>query len=397
MKRTLPLLALGLLILFTLQHCSSSATQQVSGREQFAQLFNPDALPVQTFTIDPAKNETIKGEGGTKIVIPKGSLVDDAGNPAKGPVTISLTEALDQSDWVLGNLTTLFDNQPLESGGMINVTAQSEQGDLQVKNGKSISVSIPAGDFQKGMSFFEGERDSNGVQWKNPVALKEKRPGKKPKEQKAVQKGTTWYQYSYEVDGRTDSAYIPLELRKKVSEIAWLATGKNVRDSVFVIDDYVIKLFYSKIVEEEWDTITVVQGVNSYVSDQQTEYLFSMKNLGWANIDRLQQDPRTQQVELITDVTNQAEFDMVFVTLITSKMYLPGYQKMDETFCFSHGDYEAQNLPVGEPSHILATAFKDGVPYFAILPFTIEKTQSLALTLAASTKEQMKAAILEEI
>jgi hypothetical protein len=108
-------------------------------------------------------------------------------------------------------------------------------------------------------------------------------------------------------------------------------------------------------------------------------------------------DPRTKEVKLITLVNNESEFKFIYVSLITQKMYLPGYQKKDGTFCFSHNDEEKQQLPVGETATILATAYVDGKPYFAIEKITIKEKQTVSFNLIATTQEKLKLELAEKI
>jgi hypothetical protein len=78
-------------------------------------------------------------------------------------------------------------------------------------------------------------------------------------------------------------------------------------------------------------------------------------------------------------------------------MYLPGYQKKDNTFCFSHNDEEPQELPVGETASIIATAYKDDKVYFAIQKITIAEKQTVTIKLMETTVETLKAALKEKI
>jgi len=78
-------------------------------------------------------------------------------------------------------------------------------------------------------------------------------------------------------------------------------------------------------------------------------------------------------------------------------MYIPGYQKKDNTFCFSHGDEEKQELPVGESATILATAYKNDRPYFAIKKIKIEKKLNVTFKLIETTKDKLKADLQTQI
>ena len=83
--------------------------------------------------------------------------------------------------------------------------------------------------------------------------------------------------------------------------------------------------------------------------------------------------------------------------MITPTMYLPGYQRKDDTYCFSHGDDEEMNLPVGETVIILATAYKNEQPYFAMKKIIISERQSLSMSLVGTTKEKLKQDLLSNI
>ncbi len=107
---------------------------------------------------------------------------------------------------------------------------------------------------------------------------------------------------------------------------------------------------------------------NAFLEDINQKYVFELFNLGWANIDRLLDDERTEFVDLTTSISNYQEFGQVYITMVfTSKsIYLPGYQKKDMTFSFTHGDYEETRLPIGEDAIIIATSSKKGIPYIDI-------------------------------
>lgn len=117
-----------------------------------------------------------------------------------------------------------------------------------------------------------------------------------------------------------------------------------------------------------------------------------MKKLGWANIDRLFNDSRTEQIELVVNVVGHEDYDNIYTSMIFKKqgMYLPGYQKKDQSFSFTHGDYEKTALPVGEVATVLITAYKDGIPFLGSETFTIKQEQSFDLELTATSVEGLK-------
>lgn len=225
------------------------------------------------------------------------------------------------------------------------------------------------------------------MKWADPVALPDREQMESEIE---VLKHERTTNVRYSVDGFDDTKNAPQEVHDEVGRICWSGDGlKITKDSTLKIKGYTVR-FYKDTDLKDIDETTVSKGQNSFAEDSQTSYIFSMKKLGWANIDRLNDDPRTEEVNLVTSVTNKNDFKFVFISLITKNMYLPGYQKKDGNFGFSHGDDEAQMLPVGETATILATAYKDGQPYFALQQIKIRKNQQITLNLLKTTKNALK-------
>ncbi len=202
----------------------------------------------------------------------------------------------------------------------------------------------------------------------------------------------------YRVEGFDNADNSPKEVQNEVGRIAWKGDGlKIARDSTFQVGEYIVHFIKQEELLKWSDIYVSEKGTNSYLEDNRTNYIFTLKNLGWANIDRLYNDPRTKEVELITNIENHADFKLVYVTMVTQRMYLPGYQKKDDTFSFSHGDYEKQQLPVGETATIIATAYKEDKPFFAIRTITIKEKQSVSCKLDMGTVEQLRSELKEKI
>jgi hypothetical protein len=261
------------------------------------------------------------------------------------------------------------------------------------------------------MQLFEGVQDSTGINWKNPVPIDQP----KPKDQEIPQdnKGggrAFFFEGGSNVgiimqDDRTNKD-LPDGVYDKVAQIAWGGEGLELeKDSVIKIDGYAVRLMKMDTnMRARWPgfsstSTTPTKGTNTFTEDTKTNYIFSIKKLGWANIDRLYSDPRTKEVEFVTSIENQSEFENVYVSLIVSnqKMHIPGYQKKDNTFSFTHGDYEKPSLPVGETATILATAYKNDKPYFAIQKIKIKDKQNISFQLTETTMEKLKTELKEKI
>lgn len=360
------------------------------------ELYSDDNIDGQSFTVNNNIDNIITGINGTIVRIYKNTFVDEAGNIVKGNVEVILKEAFSPLDRVLGNLITTFENKPLETGGMIFIDAISGAKQLSIAADKSILIKMPTDSALVNMSVFEGQKDSTGIKWNSPIALQP--PGVKDSMgglSFAFEKTTN---IRYRVDGFDDAEQAPQFVQDEVGRIAWEGDGlKILKDSTFKIKEYTVRFVKQKKFDTWSETFEPEKGINSFETDYQTNYIFSVKKLGWANIDRLLEDPRTTEVEFITSVENQSDFKYVYVTLITQKMYLPGYQKKDNTYSFSHGDDEKQQLPVGESATILATAYKNDKPYFAIKKIKIDKKQTVSFKLVETTKNKLKEDLQKQI
>lgn len=132
-------------------------------------------------------------------------------------------------------------------------------------------------------------------------------------------------------------------------------------------------------------------GVNPFISDPGTSYIFTIQKLGWANIDRLYTNPTTRGVELVTEIQNFIKFDNVYISLVIDNemIYLPGYQRKDLTFGFTHSDLEPTKLPIGSPATIIATGYIGEKLYVSFYKFTILPSQKISLELKETTDKDL--------
>ncbi|MBL7826565.1 MAG: hypothetical protein JNJ57_08045 [Saprospiraceae bacterium] len=354
----------------------------------FTQLYSPAQLDVQTFTLDNAKGGTYTGREGAVLRISPNTFVDSTGKAVQGEVTLELKEVFTPIDRVLGNMTTTYQGKALETGGMIYVNARSGNATLTIAANKSISVAVPTDAKLQGMSLFKGKTDSTGVEWVSPEPINAPEPEPMVRRVESTIQTTN---IRYWVEGYNHPDLFPEAVNNAVSEFAWAGDGlKLEKDTIIELEGKMVHLIVSDTISHTSVEESTV-GYNSFREDPNTHYIFELKLLGWANIDRLFDNPATQEVKLITSIENNQDFKLVYVTLITESMYLPGYQKKDGTYSFSHDDNEPQSLPVGSPATILATAYVDGKPYWAIQKITIAEEQKVQFKLVETTVEKLKA------
>ena len=126
------------------------------------------ANTVQVLKIQSGQGQTLTAARGTMLVVPANAFVFEDGTAPKGEIELQVQEAYDPSDFILHNLTTLSDGHILQTGGMVNITAQSGGRTLQLAEGASLTVSLPnGGNFDPNMELFYAQPAVNGgVDWK---------------------------------------------------------------------------------------------------------------------------------------------------------------------------------------------------------------------------------------
>lgn len=363
-------------------------------KKQAPSILNDENLPDQTYVIDNSVENILTGEKGTRLRIPKNTFSYANGDLIEGEIQIELKEAISAPDIILANLSTTFNGAPLQTGGMIYINAKGENGPVKINDDKSILTLLPTDSILENMSVFEGIKDESGkIIWVAPKPIN----SSSENEQEIIRTFERSHNIMYTVFlNNEQQETFPDSIETIVAELAWEGTGlKITRDSTFPIGDYTIN-FLKQDQLFTW-TQTFESGSNAYISDYNLSYIFNLKKLGWANIDRLYSDPRTEEINLITTFSNQKEFDLIQTTLITESMYLPGYQRKDNTFGFTHGDFEKTQLPIGAKATIIGTSNVNDEIYFGLQTFEIGKDQKIEIKLKKSNSMEMELALNSEL
>lgn len=401
-----------LLIALLLTACTT--TEPRKSMAVFTDVFNPDSLPAQTFVIDAGRDTVLKGAQGTILRIEKNTF-RNINNPVTGPVTIELKEVFNPADMVMGNLTTTADGKFLQTGGMLYVGAKADNQELYLTEGKSIGVETPTDSVMPGMAIYEGwpvvqlrhgdepgdkNDTSTTLNWENPVPV-EPVEMNEPVAVFSSGSSTKICTYEFTVDG-VDNPKIP-EVDKYFNDLCNYDIPLEInKDTIVKVGKYNVTIHkWNEVMETSDNTksfkSTPTGNQNLFTEDYNTSYIFTLKRLGWANIDRLYENPKTQPVNLIVDVTNTKDFELVYTSMVIEKMYLPGYQKKDNTYGFTHGDDEQTQLPVGVPATIIATAYKEGKVFYALKKITVSPKQSVQLKLEENTKDGLKKTLQEKL
>ncbi|MEZ4961174.1 MAG: hypothetical protein R2830_15210 [Saprospiraceae bacterium] len=372
--------------------CQSEKEKIIEGNQDiiFSEIYGDTQIQSQFFEINSDRDTTLISQNGTKIRIYKNSF-DSVNDSIKilSKIQIEVKEAFQPIDFVLGNLTTTSNGQFLESGGMLFIGAKSNGKELRLKEDKEIGIITPTEELDKSMMIFSGVRDSSKIDWTQPKPILNEQI--KTLEESYI---SITYQYVGDLGDANVRDWL-WESSRRVGDKK-IFNGIPVEVIAITRNTVALKesgngLFIPEVITKK--------GQNGFVEDFNTSYIFRVRKLGWSNIDKFFNDPKAEEVQMIANVNNQEEFGYVFTSLILPErnMYIPGYQKMDNTFGFSHNDSEQLILPIGTEGILMATAYKDEKPYFNFKKFVIGKELDLTFDLSETTKEELKKTLEENI
>lgn len=376
----------------------------------------PHRLPSQHFILNGQRDTVFRTAGGCTVHVPANAMVTTDGRAVEGRIELELKEALRPIDFVMGNLCTTYKGRPLESGGTFFLAARSGNEELVIAPGHAIDLIVPTFGVKSGMKLFPGDRIGEEVVWNEPGPLALAQPMAQVEVQQeavfALEADTLLTNVTYRVEGFDRPYDAPQQVTDKVAEIAWANGGLWLkRDSTFAVGKYTVHFLANDepsvtAVVPQWQGadrkgVQVVprgqaEGWNPHTTDTRLNYVFSVAQLGWANIDRLLNDKRTRPVDIITRVDNADDKENLRITLVmkSHNLYIPGYRMKDGTYAFSHSDQEKMLLPIGAKAVVVATAGTGSGTVFAMQPIVVEREGRIDLHLTPTTETELKEAIL---
>lgn len=179
MKQTNHILALGLL-LFIYSSCKKTDPVSTPTTSSYGTYSSMDAvyslLEVKPsyFTVNATTGGTFTGASGTKYKVPANCLQDASGVSVTGNVQFAASEYLKKGDMIFSKMLPVSNNEPLMSGGEINVTASVGGQTIYLKPGCQLSATFPRDKDSTGsMQLFRGDtvkaQGVNVVNWRNRV------------------------------------------------------------------------------------------------------------------------------------------------------------------------------------------------------------------------------------
>ncbi len=145
---------------------SSSKNNVVENQKLLHDFFVKNDKNPQFFFINNQKDTTIVCAEKTKITIKANSFVSlKTGNEVTGKIKIAVKEYYSISDIILGGLSTTSNGKLLETGGMLYITATSNNEKCDLKKGKNIEIAFPKKGNKDGMQLFNGNWQKEQINW----------------------------------------------------------------------------------------------------------------------------------------------------------------------------------------------------------------------------------------
>ncbi len=156
-KNTLLAVSASLLLCF-LPCCKKKENNTPAPGFTADSLFNELSLKPKVLTVDAATGGTFYGNSGTRYYFYPNSFMLASGAAVTGAINIEVTEYLLNGDMLFSKMLPVSNNEPLISGGEINVVATQNGAPVFLKPGSIFSAAIPpTGNTPAGMKLFTGQ------------------------------------------------------------------------------------------------------------------------------------------------------------------------------------------------------------------------------------------------
>lgn len=258
----------------------------------------------QEFKFNPKQEINANLASGTQIVIPASSLMFADGTEPKGEVNISVAEYTALDAMIFKAMTTSSNGHALQTGGMWNITAESEGKPLQMKAGMNYDIKVAKPTETKNMKVFTGKMTNGVLDWveqkDGSVTASKITSGGSGIEQRPMN----------EVGLNRDEAVVdemPID-------------NLNIRNNINVSTKNQYRARNKKMNWSKEETEEMIKEEKEYQKDI---YDMKLNDFGWINCDAF--DAETQKLTDVFvhgDITEKSNVMLVFGK---RKSVLPGY------------------------------------------------------------------------
>lgn len=147
----------GIMVAGLLAACGTSENTKASGA--IRPPFKGITIPMETYTIDAARESFIRTRFGTRIRIPANALADADGSPVKGKVKLRFREFHTAADILVSGIPMRYDSAGTKydfvSAGMFEIAAEQQGRLLKIGKDQKIDVTLASYKDDEGYSFYQ--------------------------------------------------------------------------------------------------------------------------------------------------------------------------------------------------------------------------------------------------
>lgn len=360
--------------------------------ETILHLYNQLKTPSQYFHLNSEHDTIIECDQGTLITFKKNSLVLPSGKPAKGEITISVKEFYDKCSSFRENLTTVSNDDVLESRGMLYISAFKGNDALQLKDGTSMMCMMPTNNYDGNALLFNGTRTPhhNYMNWETDSLLPNEINNKYMIECCDLKEGymclTTWcsiksfcYRYLYmRFIGfkKSERLYVKLNQSEceRLDSLYALYGVSNFGELHAALRREKAKKIYDNLKSSK--TVSI---------EDLSYYAFKSNDLGWINVDSFSDMKQEELVTMNVDLKIDPKVDTKLIFKNRNVILPPNM--MDNEFGF-------KDVPKDEVVYFIALKYEKHQAYVSIQEVQL-KGQLLKPQFEAVTIEELKQKLQE--
>ncbi len=400
----------------------SVTTDTAEDKKLLLDFYKTNEQKPQLFVINTAKDTTLVCAAKTRIKISAKCFVSSkTGADVLDKVQILITEYYTLSDILLAKLSTTTNGNLLETGGMLNITASSNQGKCDLKKGKTIEIGFPRKEEKEGMQLYTGNWSNSIMNWQlspNTINLNQtfSKVDKQPEFPGGIQKFKNYICNGITLDEDITTKVIASFTIDREGNVI---NPKIIRGGSKKVNAQIIALLTRspKFIPGEMNGITVnvyyvlpinivSDGIAHEIGDDGKKdfrknfeqhynnknlqdagagnisyYLFSSSSLGYINCDRLWKNSSAPKIDYAVNFDNNSETNVSII-----------YHRFKSIMCSSSvtNTVAFSNIPSGEKITIIAIKYYDKKPFLAIKETETSAGGESGLIFKAVTMETLK-------
>ncbi len=317
--------------------------------------FHQNNLPKQQFKIQANTFQKLQSKGGVVLHINPDDLICTDRSALDKELIVEIIELTNQKELLKANAQTVSDGRLLESGGAYHISITSNNKQVQLKQGRTMTIDFPKIK-DVAMELFYGERDSLSiVNWKPAGQSFIVRTEEKIKQE-------------------------PIEIYETTEEMPL------IEEVGVVLEDSLVKTKRIQSSQKITKQYNELQILNQNMYEQ-----IRVNQLGWINVDRFINEPMS---DLLFTINPNDSIDVAVVYLVYKSMN--SLQTINYIAAFNPFQNKLK-IALGKDIRLIVLTYKNNTYYAYESNFKTEATNTKEITFTPYTEEKVKALFNKQI